>query len=171
MSLTVEQAVAQFTAGSLRIVISSCCRIWTRGCSASDHQSRFGPCSERHSELLRCEGLGTPEGVFLQRGGLSVVEEDGGFLRWSDQGVRDLFNDDKNIHQGGGKSYGFISEEGSIRNDPRTRHFGESLNSRRGRCCSMSRSLQKTQPGETFCVCVKFVLPGLSDNLEAHVQE
>ena len=46
--------------------------------------------SEGHSEPHRREGLGSSERILRQRGGFSaVVQEDGGLLRGSDQGVRD----------------------------------------------------------------------------------
>ena len=89
MSMTMEQVVAQLQR-VIHAESSSCRRIWTRRCSASDQQSRDSSSSERHSESHRCEGPWSSEGILWQRGGFStVVEEDVGILRWCDQGVRD----------------------------------------------------------------------------------
>ena len=67
---------------------SRCRRIWTGSSSTGGQQFYDSPSSERCSESHRCERPVTSEGILWRgRGFPIVVEEDGGILRWSDQGV------------------------------------------------------------------------------------
>ena len=86
--MTMEQVVTQRFNKSYSHSELKLPQIWTCGRSASDQQSRDSSSSESHSESHRVKRSWSSKGVLWQRRGFStVVEEDGGILRWRDQGV------------------------------------------------------------------------------------